>query len=184
MSCPRFWRRRLRTVWRSASAAGLIFDRCRLGTRHGQVRFPLLERFRLHAEAAEATEATEATEEVEADTQSSDSTPRTAFDLGGVSRQLGGVIGTTSTVLSSVTNEASATAALPTLEEARSSLEGLAETLGSAPESAKGPMQRVISNGVARLQPLADTALTKAGVGPVLSPVVEPILEMMKSLAE
>jgi len=106
------------------------------------------------------------------------------FSLGSVSRQLGGVFGTTSALLNSVTDAESAEKAAPRLEEASGQLDEVASMYGNAPESAKGALQRVVDRGVARIRPLADSVLTRDGVGPVLSPIVEPMLETLQGLGE
>ena len=62
-------------------------------------------------------------------------------------------------------------------------LDDVAASLNDAPESAKSALKGVISSGIARVIPLADTALAKDGVGPVLAPVVEPMLETLNGLA-
>ena len=73
---------------------------------------------------------------------------------------------------------------MPRLTEASDSLTEVAETISSAPESVQGALKNVIGSGVSRLTPLADTALVKEGVGSVLSPVVGPMMETLKGLAE
>ena len=110
-------------------------------------------------------------------------TDRRAFSLGGVSRSLGGVFGTASAVLNGVTDAESAEAAVPRLEKASGTLDEVAAQFDNAPESARGPLQRVVDNGLARLRPLVDTVLTRDGVGPVLSPVVEPMVEKLQGLS-
>lgn len=126
---------------------------------------------------------TEATE-TEADTDVADAAEAaTPFNLAGVSRKLGGVFGTTSAVLGGVTNAESAEKALPRLTSASDSLTELAGMVGDAPESAQGPLSRVIDNGLARVQPLVDTVMTRDGVGEVLAPVLEPMMETLSGLS-
>ena len=129
----------------------------------------------------EAASESDATSE---EGSSSNAASGESFSLGGISRSLGGVFGTTSALLSGVTDAESAEAAVPRLEEASSTLDDIAAQYENAPESARGPLQRVIDNGLARIRPTVDTVMTREGVGPVLSPVVDPMLETLQSLAD
>ena len=111
-------------------------------------------------------------------------TPAEPFSLGGVSRSLGGVFGTTSVLLNGVTDAESAEAAAPRLEQASGTLEEVAAQYENAPESARQPLKRVIDDGLARIRPLVDTVMTREGVGPVLSPIVEPMLETLQGMSD
>ena len=105
-------------------------------------------------------------------------------DLSSISRSIGGVFGTTSVVLQRANDEASATAALPQLELASESLVEVAEELQSLPESASNILGKVVSRHMARITPLADTAVVQPGVGAVLNPVLQPMMEQLQSLAK
>ncbi|MFK7892999.1 MAG: hypothetical protein AB8B63_19445, partial [Granulosicoccus sp.] len=105
-----------------------------------------------------------------------------SMGLADISRKLGSVFGTTSAALTDVTDEASAQAALPQLESASNSLTDVAASYSELPDSAKGLLSRVIDGGINRIKPLAEKALTQEGVGDVLSPVVEPMLETLGTL--
>ncbi len=107
---------------------------------------------------------------------------RGTFSLSAISRSLGSVFGTTTSVLSTARDEASAQKVLPRLEAASSSLTDVADQYATLPEYAKGPLGKVIKRGMSRLKPMADTALTREGVGPVLMPVMGPMLETMQSM--
>ena len=106
-----------------------------------------------------------------------------AFDLGGISRRFGGVFGSTSAILNGVTDAESAEKAAPRLERTSADLDEIAALYEEAPESARGPLKRVIDSGIARVQPLADSVLTRDGVGPVLGPIVEPMMETLQGLS-
>ena len=108
---------------------------------------------------------------------------RTA-DIGGISRQFGTVFGTTANVIAKSVDETSAKNALPRLESASNLLDELSEQFQSLPDYATAAVGKVVQNQMARLQPLADTSMSKAGVGPVLSPVLIPMMEQLGSIAE
>ena len=132
-------------------------------------------------DAAAAADATDAATDAAADatTEATES-----FSLAGFSRQIGGVFGTTTSVLSGVTDEDSAKAALPALEDASASLEAVASTFSAVPEAAQGPLKGIMEKGMGRIQPIADAALANEGVGSVLNPVVGPMMETLKGLIE
>lgn len=139
--------------------------------------------------AADATDAaTDAATETASDATdaAADATAEVteSFSLAGFSRQIGSVFGTTTSVLSGVTDEDSAKAALPALEGASASLEAVANTFSAAPEAAQGPLKGIMEKGMARIQPMADAALANEGVGSVLDPVIGPMMETLKGLIE
>ena len=105
-------------------------------------------------------------------------------DIGGISRRLGTVFGTTADVLTKSIDESSAMNALPRLESASNSLNELSEQFKSLPDYAISPIGKVVQTQMARLKPMADTAMSKAGVGPVLSPVLISMMEQMGSMAQ
>ena len=138
-------------------------------------------------ESASSDESTGDEQEAAGSDSASDETETASggtFSLGGVSRSLGGVFGTTSALLNGVTDAESAEAALPRLERASGTLDDVAAQYENAPESARGPLQGVIDDGLARIRPLIDTVMTREGVASVLSPVVEPMLETLQGLSE
>ena len=104
-------------------------------------------------------------------------------DISGISRQIGGVFGATSAVLARSTDEATAMAALPRLETASASLVEVADQFQSLPESSAGVLGHVVSRNMATLMPLADTVLVKPGVGEVLLPVLQPMMDQLSAMA-
>ena len=107
-----------------------------------------------------------------------------SVDIGGISRKLGVVFGTTEVVLATLTDEASAESALPMLESASDSLSELSEQFSALPDYAIAPIGKVVQSRMARLKPMADSLVSKPGVGPVLSPVLMPMMEKMSSMVE
>ena len=106
------------------------------------------------------------------------------IDISGISRQIGGVFGATSAVLARSTDEATALAALPTLQTASASLVEVTDQFQSLPESTADVLGRVVKRNMATLKPLADTVLVKPGVGEVLSPVLQPMMDQLNAMAQ
>ena len=132
-----------------------------------------------------ATEDEAAVEEVAAETEAAATAiDRSSFSLGAISRKFGGIFGTAGAVLGSVSDADSATAALPKLEEISGSLDSAITDFDAVPEMARGPLTKVVSSGIAKLTPLADTVLNKEGVGDVLGGVMGPMMEKLKGLAQ
>lgn len=85
--------------------------------------------------------------------------------------------------LGSVTDKASAEAALPRLETAAAGLSGIATSANALPEAARGPLRAVASKFLPTLQGTVDKVMGFGGVREVLSPIVGTILEKVKGLA-
>ncbi len=139
---------------------------------------------RLTETTEEAADAVTETADSATTTSPMTTAERGSFSLAGISRKLGSVFGTTSTVLAGVDDEASAQKALPQLESASATLAEVAASYADVPEGAKAPLNGVITKGIARLKPLVDTKLTKEGVGSILTPVVAPMLETLEGLVK
>ena len=138
------------------------------------------------AEATESEEATETAEATESEAAASSDTEvdRSSFSLGAISRKFGGIFGTTGAVLGGVSDADSATAALPKLEAVSGTLDGVLSEFDAVPEAARGPLSRVVSTGIAKLTPVADTVLNKEGVGDILGGVVGPMMEKLNGIAQ
>ena len=125
-----------------------------------------------------------ATDSSEARSESTSSQLAQPADLSGVSRMIGGVFGNASVALQQAKDEESATAALPRLEMASESLSEVINEVQSLPESSNNILGKVVSRHLARITPLADTAVVQPGVGAVLNPVLQPMIEQLHSLAK
>jgi len=138
--------------------------------------------------AAEAANQAKATAEAARDTATQalataqDSMPA-GIDLGKITENLDGIVGTASESLGGITDVASAEAALPALEDASGKLSGLADTIGRLPDAAKGPLGNIISGALASIKPLVEKAQSIPGVGDVITPVVTPMIEMLEGLS-
>ncbi len=140
------------------------------------------------ADAADADAAENTTTTTAGEDDSSDAEAHTAiaaapaYSLSNISRKLGGVFGTAGAVLGNVTDAESAKAALPQLESAQATLQEVSGDYARVPEGSRGALSRVVSNGVAKLKPVVDTTMRKKGVGEVLAPVVNPMMETLKGM--
>jgi len=109
---------------------------------------------------------------------------RQPTDISGISRKIGGVFGATSAALSRASDAATAKEALPKLEAASESLGQLAEQFQTLPDSTASMLGSLVQKNMAKLTPQVDITLARSGVGPVLSPVIQPMMEQLQSLAE
>ena len=123
-----------------------------------------------------ATSATEAATDVASDAVGS-------VDIDAVGTQLTDMFGGATDTLTGITDAASAEAAVPALEGVSENLSGLTGMIEQIPEAARGPLSSIISNGVAALQPLVETASAIPGVGAIIEPIVGPLMETLNGLA-
>lgn len=106
-----------------------------------------------------------------------------SVDVDAVGSQLTDMFGGATDTLTGITDIGSAEAAVPALEGVGESLGGLTGMIDKIPEAARGPLTSIISNGVAALQPLIETATAIPGVGAIIEPIVGPIMETLNGLA-
>ena len=107
-----------------------------------------------------------------------------SVDVEGVGTELTDMFGGATDTLSGITDVASAEAAVPALQGVGENLGALSGQIEQIPEAARGPLNSIISNGVSALQPLVESASAIPGVGPVIEPVVGPIMETLQGFAE
>jgi len=105
------------------------------------------------------------------------------FDVDGLSGNVTGMFNSASETLGGITDLDSATAAVPGLEELGGQVAGLPDMFDKVPEAARGPLQGVVSEGLGSLQPIIDKVMAIPGVGSVLGPILEPIMETLGGLA-
>ncbi|MFK7852894.1 MAG: DUF937 domain-containing protein [Granulosicoccus sp.] len=141
----------------------------------------------LNAAAAAAEEAAEAAAEVAKSNQDAlkaaqDAMPE-GIDLSKISGALDGVFGSASEALGGISDIDSAKAAIPSLQEAGSKLGGLTDVVARLPDAAKGPIGGLVSAGIATLQPIIDKVSAIPGVGSVIEPVIQPLMDALNGLA-
>ena len=108
-----------------------------------------------------------------------------ASDSGAVaiSTELGDTFEGITTSLGSVTDAASAEAALPSLETAAAGLSGIATSANALPEAARGPLRMLASKFLPSFEGTIEKVMGLGGVKDVLGPVIGTILEKVKGLA-
>ena len=94
------------------------------------------------------------------------------------------LFGGLSSVLTGVTDEASAKAALPELEGFAPMLETLSREAGELPAEEKAPFAQFVGKNLGLLQKVIDTVMAIPGVKDVLGAVVTPMVETLGKLAK
>ncbi len=105
------------------------------------------------------------------------------LNVEGLTGDVTGMFNQASETLGGITDIDSATAAVPGLEELGGKVAGLPDMFDKVPEAARGPLQGVVGEGLGSLQPIIDKVMAIPGVGAVLEPILEPILETLGGLA-
>ena len=101
-----------------------------------------------------------------------------------VGQTLTTTIGGLQSTLAGVTDAATATAALPKLQEQAKAVEGLAGTAAKLDMTQKTMLGTLISTALPPLRAAADKALATQGVGDVLKPVVDGIFAKIEGMAK
>ncbi|MGI9293582.1 MAG: DUF937 domain-containing protein [Pseudomonadales bacterium] len=96
-----------------------------------------------------------------------------------VGKQIGDVLGSATNTLSGITDVESAQAALPDINAMTSKLDGMTGMLDQLPEGARESVSGAARNGLGQLQPVIDKVMEIPGVGPVLRPAVEGLMEKL-----
>ena len=138
------------------------------------------------SEEASDSDSSDGDSTASADTDTASETAESSepLTLTGMTRKIGLAIGTTTSLLSGVTDADSANAALPKLTEANENLGQLAQAIPSIPDVAKAPLSKQINSGIDRITPLADKALGNPGVSGVLQPVLGPMMDTLKGMTQ
>jgi hypothetical protein len=96
-----------------------------------------------------------------------------------IKEELSVILGSVTNSLGSITDVASAEQAVPQLGVATEKLGGLANMVAKLPEAAKLPVQQIISGGVPQIQAMIDKVSAIPGVGPILKPVADGLLQKL-----
>lgn len=99
-----------------------------------------------------------------------------------IGKDLGGLFGDLTKTLSGVTDEATAKAALPTLEGFGPSLEAITKAAGALTAEQKGSVGKMVTEQMGPLQKIIDTVMGLPGVKDILGPVVVPMIEAIGKL--
>ncbi len=100
-----------------------------------------------------------------------------------VAESFRGTVDDLKTSFGSITDVESAQAALPGLTEAAGKVEGLSGMAENLSGPAKGAFGGMVSTALAALRPMIETAVGLPGVGPIIEPVVTPMLEQLDAMA-
>ena len=107
------------------------------------------------------------------------------FEVGGVDigGQFGTITGTLTDTFTGITDQASAEAALPQLEDISGQLGTLGETAGQLSGAAQTGFQGVVATALETLRPVIDNAIASSGAGAILQPVVDQIIGALEGMA-
>jgi hypothetical protein len=100
-----------------------------------------------------------------------------------VAKLIGDNLATLKTSLGSVSDTASANAALPKLQEVGTQLDKVASVLPQASADQKKALKGLIDPAMAALNPLFDKVLAMPGVGDVLKPTIDALRTKLAALA-
>ena len=100
-----------------------------------------------------------------------------------VGKDLTGLFGSLSKVLGGVTNEETARAAIPQLEELAPMLKGVQEATDKLPADGRTSIVGLITENLGGLQKVIDTVMAIPGVKDVLGPTVTSMMESLTRLA-
>lgn len=104
--------------------------------------------------------------------------------MDGLTGDVESVFSSTTEALEGVTDEASAEAAVPALQDASDRLGNFVGLFRRLPDAAQGPLRQILGQSETSLRPIVDTALDIPGAEPVLRPVLDPMLEQLEGLSE
>ena len=116
--------------------------------------------------------------------QSVNSADASGIDLASGSRQLGFAAGTVLFLLPEITDERTASKALPQLNESSEQLSNLSEQIQSAPDSSSQAFKTLSKNYAIELRATANSVLARDGVSQVIGGTVESILGSVNSLGQ
>ena len=102
--------------------------------------------------------------------------------MDGLNEQLDTIFTSTTGALQDVTDEASAEAALPALQDASDELNDFDGLFKRLPAAAQDPVRQLVQTSETSLRPVADTALKVPGAGGVLGPVLNPMLDTLAGI--
>ena len=101
-----------------------------------------------------------------------------------VGEGLTGLLGNLGKVLGTVTNEETARAAIPQLNDYAPVLESLQKSTVALPEAGRSSIVELVTNNIGALQKVVDTVMAIPGVKEILGPVVAPMVETISKLGK
>lgn len=101
-----------------------------------------------------------------------------------VGENLTGLFGNLGKVLGTVTDEASARAAIPQLTDYAPMLESLQKSTVALPEAGRSTIVELVTKNMGALQKVIDTIMAIPGVKEILGPTVTPMVETLSKLGK
>ena len=101
-----------------------------------------------------------------------------------VGENLSGLFGNLGKVLGTVTDEASARAAIPQLSDYAPVLESLQKSTVGLPEAGRSTIVELVTKNMGSLQKVIDTIMAIPGVKEILGPTVTPMVETLSKLGK
>jgi hypothetical protein len=101
-----------------------------------------------------------------------------------VGENLTGLFGNLGKVLGTVTDEASARAAIPQLTDYAPMLESLQKSTVALPEAGRSTIVELVTQNMGSLQKVIDTVMAIPGVKEILGPTVTPMIETLSKLGK
>ncbi len=101
-----------------------------------------------------------------------------------VKEELSVILGSVTNSLGSISDVESAQQAVPQLNAASEKIGGLVNIVSKLPVAAREPVKQVISGGLPQLQALIDKAVAIPGVGAVIKPVADGLLQKIALLEQ
>jgi len=101
-----------------------------------------------------------------------------------VGENLTGLFGNLGKVLGTVTDEASARAAIPQLTDYAPMLESLQKSTVALPEAGRSTIVELVTKNMGSLQKVIDTVMAIPGVKEILGPTVTPMIETLSTLGK
>ncbi|MEM7024440.1 MAG: hypothetical protein AAF637_17955 [Pseudomonadota bacterium] len=129
--------------------------------------------------ASEATD--QATDTAQQAAQSVSELTVNGVDLG---QEIGTMVSDATSALDGITDQASAEAALPSLEAVQTKLDELSGNVEGLPEAAKSSLASLLEDGLPALQTLVTKVEGMEGVGPVVKPTLDAIMSKLDSWAQ
>lgn len=101
-----------------------------------------------------------------------------------IGNELTNIFSSTSDALGNITDVDSAKAAVPTLTEASDKIGGLSSMFDRLPGPAKSAASTIASNGMGNLQAVVDRVEQIPGVGPVIKPIMDGLMEKLAAFTQ
>jgi hypothetical protein len=107
------------------------------------------------------------------------------FNVGGVDlgEKFGGVMGGLTDTFGGITDQASAEAALPSLEGATTQLGEIGDMVGQMPDTAQTAFGGIVGTALGALRPMIQSAIDASGAGAILQPVADGLLAKLEAMA-